>query len=185
MDSDRTPLYYTFIGVIPIAGSSIASFSISQYFKDFSETLRYLPLTIGLSLLTTFVITYNYLRNFVIESLVIVAVLPFAIAYLNSKRFDNIQINVNEYYIEILFKVPVKNYIFDDPAELFEYVYEKALKKVKPPYSSKLKALSSCGSLRVIPKEDYLILRKRCGDTSIEVKVYKDKDADLKVTMSY
>ncbi|MFP3227145.1 MAG: hypothetical protein RXQ80_09590, partial [Sulfolobaceae archaeon] len=112
MDSDRTPLYYTFIGVIPIAGSSIASFSISQYFKDFFETLRYLPLTIGLSLLTTFVITYN-LRNFVIESLVIVTVLPFAIAYLNSKRFDNIQINVNEYYIEILFKVPVKNYIFD------------------------------------------------------------------------
>ncbi|BCU71419.1 hypothetical protein [Stygiolobus caldivivus] len=187
MDKDKKPLYYAFLGVIPYAGSSIASFSISEYLKDFVETLRYIPFTVGLSLLSTFLISYYYFRNFLLEIIAIVSVAPLIIAYFNTRKFEALQVNVNEYYIEIIFKVPVKTLDFESPTELFDYVYSKALKRLKPPYLLKLKALNNCGNLRVTVKEEegYIILRKRCGDTSVEVKIYKDKNADLKVTMSY
>ena len=187
MESDKKPIYYAFLGLIPYVGSSVASFSISQYLKDFFETLRYLPFSIGLSLLTSFLLTYYYFKNFVLEVLAIVSVVPFLVAYLNTRRFEEIQVNVNEYYIEIIFRVPIKNLNFESPTELFDYVFNKALKRIKPPYLLKLKALSNCGNLRLTVKEEegYIVLRKRCGDTSVEVKIYKNKDADLKVIMSY
>lgn len=187
MEKDKKPIYYAFLGVIPYVGSSVASFSISEYLKDFFETLRYIPFTVGLSLLSSFLLTYYYFKSFLIEALAIVSVAPILIAYLNTRRFEALSVNVNEYYIEIIFKVPLKALNFESPTELFDYVYNKALKRIKPPYLFKLKALNNCGNLRVTVREGegYIILRKRCGDTSVEIKIYKDKDADLKVVMSY
>lgn len=112
-------------------------------------------------------------------------VVPFVISYLNNRRYENIKIDVNEYYIEIKFEVPMKKLTFDNPSILFEYVFDKALKKIKPPYLFKLRSLDNCGNLKVVPKENSIILRKRCGDTVVEIIVTNNKKADLKVTMTY
>ncbi|AGE71546.1 hypothetical protein [Sulfolobus acidocaldarius] len=182
---DRKAIYYTLIGAVPFGGSSISSFMVSRYLRDFTETLRYLPLTIGICLLTTFLITYNYLQSYVAEILVAVAVAPFIIGYVFSSVYENIKVNVSEYYIEVIFKVPVGELKFDNPSEMFNYLFSRSLKKIRPPYYQKLKVLNNCGNLRVVPRENEIVLRKKCGDTQIEIIVRGKRNVDMKVTMSY
>lgn len=185
MEKDIKPLLFSAISAIPLAGSSISSYILSDYLKDFFETLRYFPFMLGLSTLSSLLVTYYYLRQWLLEIMVVVLVVPFVISYLNNRRYENIKIDVNEYYIEIKFEVPMKKLTFDNPSILFEYVFDKALKKIKPPYLFKLRSLDNCGNLKVVPKENSIILRKRCGDTVVEIIVTNNKKADLKVTMTY
>lgn len=185
MKKDLRPLLFSTIAIIPIGGSSISSYILSSYLRDFIETLRYFPTIIGFSTLSSLLVAYFYLRQWLFEILAVVIVAPFVISFFNSKRYENIKINVNEYYLEIRFEVPMRRLSFDNPSELFEYVYEKALKKIKPPYLFKLKNLDNCGSLKVTPRENSIILRKRCGDIIVEVIISNNEIADMKVTMSY
>ncbi|MBB5252309.1 hypothetical protein [Sulfurisphaera ohwakuensis] len=185
MKKDIIPLLYSAIAIIPIGGSSISSYLLSDYLRDFSETLRYLPLVWGLSSLSSILVAFYYFKQFLFEILAIVIAAPLLISYLNYKKYENIKIEVNEYYLEIKFEVPMKRLSFDNPSALFEYVFEKALKKIKPPYLFKLRNLDNCGNLKVIPRENSIILRKRCGDTVVEIIISNNDKADLKVTMPY
>ena len=185
MKRDRKPLLLSAISIIPFAGSAISSYVLSDYLKDFMESTRYLPLVIGLSLLSSLITTYYYLKQWMIEIAAIVIIVPIFVSYLNTRRYENIKIDINEYYIEIKFEVPMKKLSFDNPSDLFEYVFNKALKKIKPPYLFKLQNLSSCGNLKVLPKENLIILRKRCGDTVLEIIITNTERANLKVTMPY
>jgi len=185
MRRDIKPLLFSAISIIPFAGSSISSYILSDYLKDFFESIRYLPLMIGLSSLSSLILAYYYLRQWMIEIIAIVVIAPLLISYLNSRRYENIKIDVNEYYIEIKFEVPMKKFSFDNPSTLFEYVFDKALKKIKPPYLFKLRNLDNCGNLKVIPKESSIVLRKRCGDTVVEIIIANNDKANLKVTMTY
>ena len=185
MRKDCKPLLFSVISAIPFAGSAISSYILSEYLKDFYESSKYFPLIIGLSLLSSLITAYYYLRQWIIEIVTFVLIAPILISYLNSKRFENIKIEINEYYIEIKFEVPMRRFSFDNPSDLFEYILNKALKKIKPPYLFKLQSLSSCGNLRVIPKENSIILRKRCGDTVVEIIITNNERANLKVTMPY
>ena len=185
MKKDIKPLLFSAISAIPLAGSAVSSYVLSEYLKDFFESLRYFPFILGLSLLSSLVTAYYFLRQWIIEVIAIVIIAPFLISYLNTRRYENIRIDVNEYYIEIKFDVPMKKLSFDNPSDLFEYVFDKALKKIKPPYLFKLKSLNNCGNLKVIPKENSIILRKRCGDTVLEIVITNNEKANLKVTMTY
>lgn len=185
MERDLKPILFSLISSAPLVGGSISSYLITEYYRDFFESLRYFPLIIGLSTLSSIFIIYDYFRSLMFYLLTLVISLPFVVAFVTTRRFENIRINVNEYYIEINFEVPMKRLSFDDPSSLFDYVYEKALKKIKPPYLQKLRNLDRCGNLKVIPKENSIILRKRCGDTIVEVIITNNEKADMKVTMSY
>ncbi|WP_369610048.1 hypothetical protein [Sulfurisphaera javensis] len=185
MKKDLRPLLFSSIAIVPIGGSTISSYILSDYLRDFFETLRYLPLIWGLSTLSSFLVAYYYFRQWMFEILAVVIVAPILVSFINSKRFENIKIDVNEYYIEIKFEVPMKRLSFDNPSTLFEYVFDKALKKIKPPYLFKLRSLDNCGNLKVVPRENSIILRKRCGDTVVEIIISNNDKADLKVTMTY
>jgi len=185
MKKDIKPLLFSAISIMPLAGSAVSSYVLSEYLKDFFESLKYFPLILGLSLLSSLVTAYYFLRHWIIEVIAIVIIAPFLLTYLNTRKYESIRIDVNEYYIEIKFDVPMKKLSFDNPSDLFDYVFDKALKRMKPPYSFKLKSLNNCGNLKVIPKENSIILRKRCGDTVLEIVITNNEKANLKVTMTY
>ncbi len=183
---DRNLLIYLPISALPIAGSTIYSVISINKIRDFIESLPYVFLGIPLSLLTSAVVTFEYFKQLFYIVILIVTVAPFIASFAVSRTYENVEVVPNEYYIEITLKVPISYSQFSDPNALFDKVFNKALKKMKNPYYYyKLRSLGSCSNLRVEVHEDRIVLRKRCGDTIVEINLTNKDEAYMKVSISY
>ncbi|MEM3949646.1 hypothetical protein, partial [Saccharolobus sp.] len=112
------------------------------------------------------------------------AILPLPILFLLTR--NNISVNYSEDYIEIKFKIPI-NMTSHDPHELFNYVFNKALNKIRNPYYHyKLSAVANCSGLKVsYQNEDKLVIRRKCGDIDIRIVISSKKIADMVIDISY
>jgi hypothetical protein len=183
---DKNLLIYLPTSVIPIAGSTIYSIISINKIRDFVEALPYIFLGLPASLLTSAILTLEYFKQFIYVVLLIVVLAPFISSFAISRTYENVEVIPNEYYIEITLKVPISYSQFSDPNALFEKIFNKALKKMKNPYYYyKLRSLGNCSNLKVEVHEDRIVLRKRCGDTIVEINLSNKDEAYMKVSISY
>ncbi|AOL15823.1 hypothetical protein BFU36_02770 [Sulfolobus sp. A20] len=169
---------------IPFAGNTITSFIISRIYGDFKEIIKYvilgLPITIG----TTYYLLTNIFPKLEYYLLIIPVILPFPVSFILSRK--NMAITYSEDVIEIKFKIPI-NMSARDPHELFEYVFNKALSKIKNPYYyNKLISVANCSGLKVsYISDDKLVIRRKCGDIDIRIIISSMKIADMVIDISY
>ncbi|BDC19599.1 hypothetical protein [Acidianus sp. HS-5] len=183
---DKNLLIYLPVSAVPIAGSTIYSVISINKLRDFIESLPYVFLGIPVSLLTSAAITFEYFKQLFYISFIVVIITPLIASFVISRTYENVEVVPNEYYIEITLKVPISYSQFSDPNVLFDKVFNKALKKMKNPYYYyKLRSLGSCSNLRVEVHEDRIVLRKRCGDTIVEINLTNKDEAYMKVSISY
>ncbi|EWG08092.1 MAG: hypothetical protein ASUL_00520 [Candidatus Aramenus sulfurataquae] len=171
---------------VPMVGGPITGFLLGRKLRDFEESLPYLFISLPLFVISSSLVSFFFIRSYLYLVLIYSAISPVLVNYLTSRKYENMTINVNEYYIEIKFDLPMDMENFSDPNEVFEKLLHKALKKMRNPYYYyKLKSSGSCSSLKISLSEDKMVLRKRCGDLIIEIEINNKKIANMKVTISY
>ncbi|MEM3971695.1 MAG: hypothetical protein QXR34_02760 [Saccharolobus sp.] len=167
----------------PLIGTSIASYITSKKYGDLKEVLKYVMLGLPITLVTTYYLFVNTIPRYVDYILLIPVLLPFPLSIIFTR--SNISIEYSEDYIEIKFKIPI-NMTSYDPHELFNYVFNRALSKIKNPYYYyKLSSASNCSGLKITYNEDKLMIRRRCGDIDIRVIITPRKIADMVIDISY
>ncbi len=183
---EKRGILTSLISLVPLAGGPIAGFLLGRELRDFEDSLPYLLISFPLSVLSSSLVSLLFFRNYLYLVLIFSAVTPVLVDYLTSRKYENMTINVNEYYIEIKFDIPVDMENFSDPNEVFEKLLNKALKKMRNPYYYyKLKSSGSCSSLKISLSENKIVLRKRCGDLVIEIEITNKKIANMRVSISY
>jgi hypothetical protein len=168
----------------PIIGTSITSFIMSRRYGDLKEVIKYVMIGLPVTLATTYYLFINIIPKYADYLIAIPAILPLPISFLLTR--NNISVNYSEDYIEIKFKIPI-NMTSHDPHELFSYVFNKALSKIRNPYYHyKLSAVTNCSGLKVsYQNEDKLVIRRKCGDIDIRIVISSKKIADMVIDISY
>jgi len=183
---ERSNILIVLTSVIPLIGGPITGYLLGRKIRDFEDSLVYLFMGFPMFVLSSSILSFIYFRNYLYLVLIYAAISPFLVTYIISRKYQNMQINVNEYYIEIKLEVPIDLEENTDPNIIFEKIFNKALKKMKNPYYYyKLKSLNSCSNLKVSLSENKMILRRRCGDIIIEIELTNNNVADMKVSISY
>ncbi|WP_338600399.1 hypothetical protein V6M85_11900 [Sulfolobus tengchongensis] len=168
----------------PIVGTSIISFIMSRKYGDLKEVIKYILLGLPITLGTTYYLFVNVIPKYADYFLLIPAIIPLPMSFLLTRR--NMTISYSEDYIEIKFKIPI-NMTSHDPHELFNYVFNKALNRIRNPYYYyKLSGVSNCSGLKVsYLNEDKLVIRRKCGDIDIRIVISSKKIADMVIDISY
>ncbi|BCS91693.1 hypothetical protein L3N51_00902 [Metallosphaera sp. J1] len=183
---ERGTLLQSFSVIIPWAGPAVSTLLVARRMRDFWNSLPYLLYITPLSFASTVLFTFEYMKHFLLIATIYSLVSPLLFAYAFSKKFDSMEINVNEYYIEVKLKVPLLSDQVIDPNSLFERVVSKAIRRVRNPYYNfKLKSLNNCSNLKVSLSENKITMRRRCGDIIVEVIISNNDTADMKLSISY
>ncbi|AEB94395.1 MAG: hypothetical protein QXR57_02875 [Metallosphaera sp.] len=183
---ERGTVLQSFSVFIPVAGPAISTLLVTRRMRDFWNSAPYLLYIIPLSFASTVLFTFEYFRQFILIAAIYSLLSPIGFCYIYSKRYDSMEINVNEYYIEVKLKVPLLRDQVIDPSSLFEKVVSKAVRRVRNPYYNfKLKSLNNCSNLKVSLSENKIIMRRRCGDIVVEVIISNNDIADMKLSISY
>lgn len=172
--------------LIPWVGPVISTLLLVRRMRDFWNSAPYLLYLTPLSFASTVAFTVLYMKNFLVVASIYSVISPLLFTLLYTKKYDSMQINVNEYYIEVKLKIPLITDRVIDPNALFEKVVGKAVKRIRNPYYHyKLKSLGNCSNLKVNLSENKITLRRRCGDITVEVIISNNDIADMKVSISY
>jgi hypothetical protein len=183
---ERGTTLQTMTVLIPWVGPSVSTLLLVRRMRDFWNSAPYLLYITPLSFASTIAFTAIYMKNLLIIALIYSLVSPLLFTFIYSKKYDSMQINVNEYYIEVKLKVPLLTDNVIDPNALFEKVVNKAVRRIRNPYYHyKLKSLGNCSNLKVNLSENKITLRRRCGDITVEVIISNNDIADMKVSISY
>ncbi|EZQ04865.1 MULTISPECIES: hypothetical protein [Acidianus] len=186
MRLDKRELYFLPISAIPFAGGVVYPIVVVRRLRDFVETLVYVSMAIPLFTASDVLLSLFYFRSLIYVLIGYSIAAPIVSSYALYRLYENVNVSVNEYYIEVNLKIPINNAELYDMNALFEKVFNKALKKLKNPYYYyKLKALSNCSNLKVTLSENKITLRKRCGDIVVEVNISNNTEAQMKVSISY
>jgi hypothetical protein len=172
------------LSVIPIIGGPIGSYFGTRRLLKFNEVVKVSSLSFLISSLSTIVAGLQFFKDYLIEVLGAL-VLANIIAVIMARFKDNIRVNVNEYYIEISTNIDLSGGSLSNLEEVFNTVIHEAMKRIRSPYyKQKLLESSKCSNLRVYLSEEKIILRKRCGDTIIEVSI-RGFESQLKLSIMY
>ncbi|QKQ99636.1 hypothetical protein GWK48_03825 [Metallosphaera tengchongensis] len=183
---ERGTILQSLTVLIPWAGSPISTLLITRRMRDFWNSAPYLLYVTPLSFASTVLFTFEYMKHFLLIATAYSLISPILLTLAYSRKFDNMEINVNEYYIEVKLKIPLLQDQVIDLNSLFEKVVNKAMRRVRNPYYNfKLKSLNNCSNLKVSLTENKIIMKRRCGDIVVEVIISNNDVADMKLSISY
>ncbi|AWR99722.1 hypothetical protein [Metallosphaera hakonensis] len=183
---ERGTVLQSFSVLVPWIGPAVSTLLVVRRMRDFWNSAPYLLYITPLSFASTVLFTFEYLKQFLLIAVAYSLLSPLLFSYLYSKKFDSMDINVNEYYIEVKLKIPLLSDQVIDPNSLFEKVVGKAVRRLRNPYYNfKLKSLNNCSNLKVSLSENKIIMRRRCGDIIVEVIISNSDTADMKLSISY
>lgn len=189
MKINKKCLEEIFVSLIPIVGLPMALYLMSDTDIHSSEYTRKLLVILPISLISTIILSVELLKNYIVEIFTGILVSSVAIMVYKIMKSEKISLYVDEYSIMISMNLNLESLNFSetDINNLILNVVKKAIRKVKNPYyRDKLSVLSTCGSsARVVLQEDKLIIRKRCGDSTLEIVIEKNSHANIKFEIQY
>ncbi|MBP1357236.1 MAG: hypothetical protein JZD40_01935 [Sulfolobus sp.] len=189
MKLNKEYLEEVLVALIPILGLPVSLYLMSGIDINSSKYIRRLLIVLPISLITTIVFSLELLKNYIIEVLAGILVSSVGIMVYNILKSENISLYVDEYSIIITMHLNLESLNFSktDLNNLIIDIVKKAMRKIKNPYyREKLSILSTCGSSpRVALQEDKLIIRKRCGDSTLEIVIENNSQANIKFEIQY
>jgi len=176
------------LSTIPIVGGAISNYYMSLKVSKMSKLLRLLLISTTVSIISTLILTLYFFKDLLIEilSTVIIANVISVILGRKRKLSRDIKLKVNEYYIEIITNIDFdEEEVIKDPSEIYSIVINQALSKIKSPYyKQKLLETLKCSNLKIHLAEDKIILRRKCGDTIVEITL-RGVRGELKISIMY
>ncbi|MCY0859004.1 MAG: hypothetical protein OWQ54_01090 [Sulfolobaceae archaeon] len=177
------------ISAIPIVGMPAGIYFMSDADIHSYEYLKKLSLLMGISLLSSILFSIELLKEYIVEILTSMLVASVSVIVYKILRSENISLYADEYSIVINMSLNINsvNIADTDINSLISTIIRKALRKVHNPYyREKLSTLNMCSSSpRVTAHEDKLIIRKRCGDTTLEIVITNNTKANIKFEIEY
>ncbi|MEM1626516.1 MAG: hypothetical protein QXV69_04440 [Sulfolobaceae archaeon] len=176
------------ISAIPVIGGVVSNYYLSLKISKINKLIKLLLISISVSVISTLILALYFFREIILEIFGAIIIANFVSIFLGRKRklSNDIKLKINEYYIEILTNIDFdEGDIIKDPNEIYTKVINQALSKIKSPYyKQKLLETLKCNNLKLFLSEDKIVLRRKCGDTIVEITLRGIK-GELKVSILY